>query len=92
MSPQDYLLKHGGFRCGLNADWCVEAWHFGPTGTPNQHSGDYYILDLEDPDDADAFELVRRFYADDCGDNDEILTIAKGSAEAMVATVRAILK
>jgi len=73
----------------LGADWCVLAWHFGPSGTPNLVDGDYYITDLEDPDDVDAFGLVRRFYSDD---NDEILTIAEGSAEAMVATVRAILK
>jgi|TARA_R110002051_G_scaffold238349_2_gene299087 hypothetical protein len=33
--------------CGLNADWCIEAWHYG-TSTPNSVDGDYYVLDNED--------------------------------------------
>ena len=75
--------------CGLCADWGVQAWHFGPTGAANTHQGDYYILDLEDDDHPDAFELVQRFYTEL---NDEINTIAQGDAETMVAAVRALLK
>jgi len=33
--------------CGLNADWCVQAWHYGKN-TPNCVDGDYYVLDNED--------------------------------------------
>ena len=88
-TPEEYLAKLGGVSCGLNADWCVQAWHFGPTGVANTHQGDYYILDLEDDEHLDAFELVQRFYTDL---NDEINTIAQGDAETMVAAVRALLK
>lgn len=34
-------------ECGLNADWCVQAWHYG-TNTPNFEDGDYYVVDNED--------------------------------------------
>lgn len=34
--------------CGLNADWSVEAYHCGPSATPNATPGDLYILDDED--------------------------------------------
>ena len=33
--------------CGLNADWCIQAWHYG-TNIPNYEDGDYYVLDNED--------------------------------------------
>lgn len=89
-TPEEYLVLMGGSRCGLNADWCVQSWHFGPCGIPNTDQWDYYILDLEDDDNPEAFELVQRFYIP--GDNDEIDTLAQGSAETMVATVRALLK
>ena len=52
--------------CGLNADWSVSAWHIGPSGTPNWHDGDFYIVDNED----DTYAIVQRFHRDD--DNDEI--------------------
>ncbi len=89
-TPEEYLAKLGGVSCGLNADWSVQAWHFGPTGAANTHQGDYYILDLEDDQRPDSFELVQRYYIP--SDNDEINTIAEGDAETMVATVRMILK
>lgn len=47
--------------CGLNADWCVSAWHIGPGCPPNTVSGDAYLLDEEDGD----WALVRRWYRDD---------------------------
>lgn len=89
-TPEEYLTQLGGVRCGLNADWSVQAWHFGPTGVANTHQGDYYILDLEDDEHPGGFELVQRYYLE--SDNDEINTIAQGDAETMVAAVRAILK
>ena len=33
--------------CGLNADWCVQAWHYG-TNEPNRVDGDLYVCDDED--------------------------------------------
>tara|TARA_R100001163_G_scaffold48310_1_gene36316 strand:- start:1632 stop:2075 length:444 start_codon:yes stop_codon:yes gene_type:complete len=33
--------------CGLNADWCTQAWHYG-TNEPNSVDGDYYVCDDED--------------------------------------------
>ena len=62
-TPEEYLTKLGGVSCGLNADWCVQAWHFGPTGAPNTHQGDYYILDLEDDERPDAFVFDLYEYA-----------------------------
>lgn len=49
--------------CGLNADWCVSAWHLSP-GQPNMNSGDIYLLDTERKDDGDVelFEIVQRTY------------------------------
>lgn len=54
--------------CGLNADWNVQAWHLGPSDTPNMNDGDLYLLDNES--DAGTFSVVRRSYND--GENDEI--------------------
>jgi len=47
-------------HCGLNADWCVSAWHLS-CGTANTVSGDRYLLDNEDG----SYEVVRRFYGED---------------------------
>ena len=33
--------------CGLNADWSVDAWHYGPSDKPNMTSGDLYVYDNE---------------------------------------------
>ena len=37
--------------CGQNADWSVDAWHYGPSARPNMVSGDLYVYDneLEEP-------------------------------------------
>ena len=51
-------LLTNGIECGLNADWCVKAWHFGPSEKPNETSGDVYVIDNEDS----SFHVVRRFY------------------------------
>lgn len=57
-------------RCGLNADWCWQAWHLGPGCEPNLTSGDFYILENEDEK---CFSVVQRFYEDDGNDRvDEI--------------------
>lgn len=55
-------------RCGLNADWSVEAWHVSK-GEPNITDGDYYVTDNED----DTFSIVRRVYH--AKDNDDIQLI-----------------
>ena len=39
--------EHKWTPCGLNADWCIQAWHYG-TNEPNSVDGDYYVLDNED--------------------------------------------
>ncbi len=47
----EQFMKHYGLPyrpCGLNANWNCQAWHLGPSTTPNKHKGDYYILDRED--------------------------------------------
>lgn len=63
-----------GTRCDGGADWSVSTWHLGP-GVPNRTSGGYYILDCEDGED--TFALVRRFFDEDTGDDDEIITISE---------------
>jgi len=66
--------------CGLNADWCIQAWHYG-TNEPNSVDGDYYVLDNEDGN----FIVARYFPSkeEDC-----VTTIAsfptKAKAMAMV--------
>ncbi len=35
--------------CGLNADWCVSAWHVGPGDMPNDNArAQLYVIDNED--------------------------------------------
>jgi len=55
-------------RCGLNADWSVDAWLIG-AGTPNRTDGACYLTDNEN----DTWSIVRRYYRDD--DNDRIDTL-----------------
>lgn len=70
----DTLLSHHFTACGLNADWCVSAWHVGDN-EPNTVSGDIYVVEEEDDFDEPArFFVVQRFYEDD--DNDEINELA----------------
>ena len=63
--------------CGLNADWCIQAWHYG-TNQPNCVDGDYYVCDDEDG----TFSVNRYFPSkeEDC-----VTTIASfpTKAEAM---------
>ena len=54
-------------RCGLNADWSVQAWCFGP-GEANRRSGQLFLLDEEDGDD---FAVVRRHWDADM-ENDRV--------------------
>ncbi|TNE90348.1 MAG: hypothetical protein EP330_08510 [Deltaproteobacteria bacterium] len=49
-------------RCGLNADWSVEAWHLGQ-GKPNVRGGDVYVLD--DEMDDGSWGIVQRWHVDD---------------------------
>jgi hypothetical protein len=84
----DYLDGEGS-SCGLNADWSVSAWHFGPSSDVNKTDGDFYILDAEDGDH--TFELVRRFYDD--GGNDEVLEVAKSyDPRVLVEIVKGLLR
>ena len=55
-------------RCGLNADWSVDAWLIG-AGTPNRTDGACYLTDNENG----TWSIVRRYYRDD--DNDRIDTL-----------------
>ncbi len=48
--------SHKWTACGLNADWCIQAWHYG-TNEPNSVDGDYYVLDNED-----GKFLVQRYF------------------------------
>lgn len=79
--------EHKWTECGLNADWCIQAWHYG-TNEPNSVDGDYYVLDNEDGN-----FLVQRYYPSerDKVDHDpykEVVFIAsfptKAEAMAMV--------
>ena len=54
------LWEMGLRRCGLNADWSVEAWHV-DRGTPNDRGGDIYLIE----DDDGTWALVQRWYAID---------------------------
>jgi len=71
---------HKWTPCGLNADWCVQAWHYG-TNKPNCVDGDYYVLDNEDGN-----FLVARYFPSK--EEDCVTTIAsfltKAEAMAMV--------
>jgi len=71
---------HKWTPCGLNADWCIQAWHYG-TNEPNSVDGDYYVLDNED-----GKFLVARYFP--TKEEDCTITIAsfptKAKAMAMV--------
>ena len=68
----DTILSHHLTACGLNADWCVSAWHVGGN-EPNRVSGDIYVVEEEDIDDPARFFVVQRFYTDD---DDEVKELA----------------
>tara|TARA_R110000737_G_scaffold258317_1_gene266877 strand:- start:26 stop:307 length:282 start_codon:yes stop_codon:yes gene_type:complete len=65
----DTLLSHHLTACGLNADWCVSAWHVGDN-EPNTVSGDIYVVEEEDIDEPARFFVVQRFYTDDTVDDE----------------------
>tara|TARA_R110000851_G_scaffold41537_5_gene104168 strand:+ start:1251 stop:1694 length:444 start_codon:yes stop_codon:yes gene_type:complete len=71
---------HKWTPCGLNADWCIQSWHYG-TNQPNSVDGDYYVLDNED-----GKFLVARYFPSK--EEDCVTTIAsfptKAEAIAMV--------
>lgn len=70
--------------CGLNADWCVSAWCFGP-GAPNvNEEPTLYLLDTED--DNDTYELVSRFVVAD-GES-QIVPVYRGSLSDCCARLR----
>lgn len=83
----EQFLSGQGTRCGLNADWFSQAWHFGPSGNPNSEPGDYYIVDVERDG---LFEIVRRFPNEM---NDEILQVMESDdVHHLVVVLRTILK
>lgn len=53
-------------QCGLNADWCVCAWHLG-IGEPNKTDGELYLIDNED----ESYSIVIRHYAAEHGEPSE---------------------
>lgn len=59
-------LDPAATRCGLNGDWSVEAWSFGPDA-PNTGDG-LYVLASEDENA--PYDLVIREYDDETGDDD----------------------
>ena len=79
--------------CGLNADWCVQAWHLGPGPGPNRWSGDYYILD--DEGEPGNFILVRRRYEDEEGEDivggsEEVEEVSSGKVEKVLTDWKTI--
>lgn len=61
--PIGYCLEVDDLRqrfCGLNADWSVSAWHYGPSEQPNTNGGDLYVYDSEDK--ADEYVVARVAY------------------------------
>ena len=60
--------------CGLNAQWCVQAWHLGPARWKDDWlDGDFYLLDGEDG----AYYLVRRFDEENEEGNETIPLLGK---------------
>lgn len=68
--------------CGLNADWCVSAWHLS-RGEPNVTSGDHYLIDSEEKNEQGdwLFEIVTRSYNDDGDSRIEVLERGKTLAQ-----------
>jgi|10_taG_2_1085330.scaffolds.fasta_scaffold11948_4 hypothetical protein len=62
-ATRDFLKRQLGGNIGLNADWCVSAWHIYVDGE------DRYLLDMEDG----TYEVVTRKYRED--DNDDIESV-----------------
>lgn len=61
--PIGFCLEVDDLRqrfCGLNADWSVDAWHYGPSERPNTNGGDLYVYDNED--EVDEYVVARVTY------------------------------
>ena len=57
MNSLDRIFEYFAWKpCGLNGDWCVEAYHYG-FKSPNLWDGDYYVTDQEDG----TFDVVRYY-------------------------------
>ena len=70
--------------CGLNADWCVQAWYLdGPWSEANLTSGGTYLLDNEDG----TYLIVKRYYEDEDGvyegDGDRVVDLLTLTASEM---------
>lgn len=87
-------LRAAGFtvrRCGLNADWCCEAWHLGPSLSPNLNDGDVYLLhDYDSSEGTMGFIVARQFPTRDDGRIVE-LTESVPLADAIYAACRAVV-
>ena len=78
--------------CGLNADWCVRAWHLGPSTTPNMVSGDLYLThDPVDRHDACAWYVVRRTLDEDTDDMSDELLVEDMTLDIAIALARTTL-
>lgn len=61
LRPEDLRQRF----CGLNADWSVDAWHYGPSERPNMNGGDLYVYEDEC---AQTFTLAVVHYNEWTGD------------------------
>ena len=73
---------HKWTECGLNADWCIQAWHYG-TNEPNSVDGDCYVLDNED-----GKFLVARYFPSKEEDCVTTITSFPTKADAMAMVER----
>ena len=76
--------------CGLNADWCIDAWHVHSGATPNTQSGDLYLL--QDDEGDHPYQLVVRTHTGTLttpdGGNDIITEIVAGDLETVLTTIK----
>jgi hypothetical protein len=57
MDSIDRIFEYFAWQpCGLNGDWCVQAYHYG-FNSPNIWDGEYYVTDQEDG----TFDVVRYY-------------------------------
>lgn len=74
--------------CGLNADWCVQAWYLdGPWSEANLTSGGTYLLDNEDG----TYLILKRYYECDghatSSGNDLIVELLTLTASELVGLI-----
>ena len=82
MTYFDDILNERLQPVGLNADWCVSAWHLGPGVVPNTQNGDWYVIDTEADEPQPYYDVVRRWY--NHGNDSDYDSVPSGYA----ATVR----